>query len=72
MSQPRAASLIKSVEDLMAEKKAVVEKEKGFIDALNRVLTEMGYTLVPIPRRLAAGRSERPREAAGRAPPLRT
>lgn len=58
MPDPRANALMKAVEALLAEKRAVAEKEREFVDGLNRVLTEMGYQVA---QRSAGGASGRPR-----------
>jgi hypothetical protein len=39
--------LLKSVESLLAERRALVDKEQQLIEHLNRVLPSMGYQVVP-------------------------
>jgi hypothetical protein len=39
--------LLKSVESLLAEKRALADKEQQLIEHLNRVLPSMGYQVVP-------------------------
>ena len=60
-----AADLSKSVRSLLAEREAVVEKEKGLIKDLNIVLVKMGYEVVPL-RNGVVGRPGRKRR--GRPP----
>lgn len=46
MPEPREDTLVKSVEGLLAEKQALVAREKKLIEDLNAVLGKMGYRVV--------------------------
>ena len=61
MPEPKGGALVKSVESLLAEKRAVAEKEKELIEGLNRVLTQMGYEVVPMKASAPNGRKGRRR-----------
>ena len=61
MPEPKGGALVKSVESLLAEKRAVAEKEKELIEGLNRVLTQMGYEVVPTKVTAPNGRKGRRR-----------
>ena len=67
MAESKTDALVKSVETLVAEKLAVTAKEKGLIDALNAVLSKMGYRVVAtsaVPKR----RGRPPGKRRGRPP----
>jgi hypothetical protein len=49
VAESKIDARVKSVETLVAEKLAVTAKEKGLIDALNAVLSKMGYRVTPRP-----------------------
>lgn len=51
MAEPKDDPLVRSVENLRAEKEAVAAKEKKLIEELNAVLKKMGYHVVRIPPR---------------------
>ena len=55
-------TLVKSVDDLLAERQAVVEKERELVQSLNGALRKMGYEVVPVD----GGVADRPRR--GRPP----
>ncbi len=57
--------LLKSVESLLAEKRALADKEQQLIEHLNRVLPSMGYQVVP--RSAAAARTSRRANSRGSA-----
>ncbi len=59
MPEPKGGALVKSVESLLAEKRAVSEKEKELIEGLNRVLTQMGYEVAPMKASVSNGRRRR-------------
>src|SRR5262245_35068738 len=42
-----ATDVVKLVQSVVAEKTAIASKERHLIDSLNRVLSEMGYQVVP-------------------------
>ncbi len=47
MPRPTADPLAKSVESLLSERRAVTAKERVLVHRLNRLLTKMGYEVVP-------------------------
>ncbi len=47
MPKRKTDTLTKSVQALLVERRAVGEKEKGLIRRLNKVLTKIGYAVVP-------------------------
>lgn len=53
MPEMKPEALVKSVEDLLAEKQEVEKKEQALVQALNSALHKMGYAVVP-------GNSEKP------------
>jgi hypothetical protein len=61
--------LMKLVESVLAEKRALDQKERQLIDSLNRVLPDMGYQVVPTSdgRAAAVSRRGRGRRAAAAA-----
>ena len=62
MADPKTDALVKSLENLVAEKQAVTSKEKELIDGLNAVLSKMGYRVVAataVPKR--RGRPPKPK-----------
>jgi hypothetical protein len=46
VADSKTNALIKSLENLVAEKQAVSSKEKELVDGLNAVLSKMGYRVV--------------------------
>ena len=46
MAEPKEDGLVKSVENLLADKSALVVREKRLIEELNAVLGKMGYRVV--------------------------
>ena len=46
MADTKTETLVKSVEDLLAEKQAVASRERELIEGLNAVLAKMGYQVV--------------------------
>jgi hypothetical protein len=46
VTEPKTAALVKSLEELVAEKLAVTSKERELVDGLNAVLAKMGYRVV--------------------------
>ena len=46
MAEPKEDGLVKSVETLLADKEALVVREKKLIEDLNGVLAKMGYKVV--------------------------
>jgi hypothetical protein len=44
-----ADSVVKMLEQMVAERRAVSDKEQQMVQELNRVLKEMGYQVLPIP-----------------------
>jgi hypothetical protein len=46
VADAKTDTLVKSVEDLLAEKEAVASREKELIEGLNAVLAKMGYQVV--------------------------
>ena len=61
MAHARTDALVKSVENLLTEKQAVAEREKVLVQALNTVLTKMGYEVVPRGPAATNGRRRRRR-----------
>jgi hypothetical protein len=61
MADARTDALVKSVGNLLKEKQAVAEREKVLVQALNTVLTKMGYAVVPRGPAAANGRRRRRR-----------
>jgi hypothetical protein len=65
-----ATDVVKMVQSVVAEKTAIASKERQLIDNLNRVLSDMGYQVVPtvrgVPRR---GRASGPVRGAERTLP---
>ena len=43
-----AGDAVKSVEQLLSEKEAIVGKERKLIEGLNTALARMGYRIVPV------------------------
>ncbi len=70
----RRAGLFESVEALLADKRALLVKEKGLLKTLNRVLTKIGYEAVPTDSivRPVRRRGRRPRRKPGRPRKRRT
>jgi hypothetical protein len=46
MAEGKEDGLVKSVENLLADKEALVVREKKLIEELNAVLAKMGYRVV--------------------------
>jgi hypothetical protein len=46
VAESKTAALVKSLEELVAEKQAVTSKEQELVDGLNAVLAKMGYRVV--------------------------
>lgn len=44
-----AESLTRSIQSLVAQKRALTAREKQLIERLNRVLPSIGYRVVPLP-----------------------
>lgn len=65
------ATLVKSVEALLSEKQAVVQREKELVESLNRVLNQMGYAVVARRDGQPAGIPRRRRRRRGRRGPGR-
>jgi hypothetical protein len=75
VAEPKEDGIVKSVENLLAEKEALAEREKKLIEGLNTVLGKMGYRVVAIkPGAHAAGagtggkRGRPPGSGKGQAP----
>lgn len=67
MPERKTDVLAKSLENLVAERKAVETMEKKLARALGRALARMGYWVVALGGRAADGRGrQRPRRAGGR------
>lgn len=66
MVEPKTETLVKAVESLLTEKRAIMEKEQGLIKALNRVLAHLGYEVVATTTAPAARRGRRPGRKPGR------
>ena len=65
-----ATDVVKLVQSVVAEKTAIASKERHLIESLNRVLSEMGYQVVPLVRSLGRrGRSSGPVRGAARTLP---
>lgn len=62
VSEMKPETLVKSVDDLLAERQAVAEKERELVQSLNGALRKMGYEVVPVD----GGIADRPRR--GRPP----
>ena len=76
MMDAKSEALLKSLEDLLAEKQVVGKKERVLVQALNSALRKMGYEVVPIHsakpavRRISRGRPPgRPRKRRGQGRP---
>lgn len=67
MAKPRTDELGKILKGLLSERRAIAEKEKQFIGALNRVLGQMGYRVTPA-RGAAPAEAAPPRRRRGRRP----
>jgi hypothetical protein len=61
MREPKADSLVRSVQGLLAEKEAVAAKEKQLVVRLGAALMKIGYRVVP----MDSGAPERPRRPRG-------
>lgn len=61
-------TLVKSVDDLLAERQAVVKKERELVQSLNGALRKMGYEVVPVDG-VAAVRPRRGRPPGSRGRP---
>ncbi|TLY18889.1 MAG: hypothetical protein E6K68_10650 [Nitrospirae bacterium] len=48
MTEAKSGALMKSVEDLLAEKQVLGEKERELVQSLNSALRKVGYEVVPI------------------------
>jgi hypothetical protein len=48
MMDAKSEALMKSVEDLLLEKRVVGKKERELVQSLNSALRKMGYEVVPI------------------------
>jgi hypothetical protein len=46
MMDPKSEALLKSVHELLAEKRVVGKKEQELVQSLNRTLRKMGYVVV--------------------------
>ena len=76
MPRPKTDPLVASVESLLSERRAVTAKERVLMHRLNRVLTKMGYEVVPrrngqVVRRRRRRRRGRPPSTARSRPPKR-
>jgi len=59
MMDPKSEALMKSVEDLLLEKRVVGKKERELVQSLNAALRKMGYEVVPIHSTSSAVRQNR-------------
>jgi len=64
MADARRDALVRSVEALLAEKRAVSAKERELIGTLNRLLAPMGYAVVARGAAAPAAAGRRRRRAA--------
>jgi len=48
MMDAKSETLVKSLHDLLAEKRVVGKKERELVQSLNSALRKMGYKVVPI------------------------
>ena len=55
MAESKDDGIVKSVENLLAEKQAIAAKEKKLIEDLNAMLGKMGYRVVSAKTSHAAG-----------------
>ena len=55
-----ASDLVKSVQELLSEKEAIVSKERELIESLDAALQRMGYRIVPVTATPAVRRRGRP------------
>ncbi len=46
-NKSKRAELFESVQAVLAEKRALLVRQKGLIETLNRVLSKIGYSAVP-------------------------
>jgi len=77
MMDAKSEALLKSLEDLLLEKRVVGKKERKLVQSLNSALRKMGYEVLPI-HSAEPARSGRPpgrprkRRGPGRPPKIRT
>ena len=77
MMDAKSEALLKSLEDLLLEKRVVGKKERKLVQSLNSALRKMGYEVVPIHSDGPARRGRPPgrprkRRGPGRPPKIRT
>ena len=66
MMEAKSEALVKSVEDLLLEKRVVGKKERELVQSLNAALRKMGYKVVPIHSAKPAVRRNGPGRPPGR------
>ena len=66
MTEAKSGALMKSVEDLLAEKQVLGEKERELVQSLNSALRKVGYEVVPIHSAKPAVRRSRRGRPPGR------
>jgi len=66
MTEAKSGALMKSVEDLLAEKQVLGEKERELVQSLNSALRKVGYEVVPIHSAKPAVRRNRRGRPPGR------
>jgi len=66
MVDPKSEALVKSLHDLLAEKRVVGKKERELVQSLNSALRKMGYEVVPIYSAKPAFRRNGPGRPPGR------
>ena len=66
MTEAKSGALMKSVEDLLAEKQVLGEKERELVQSLNSALRKVGYEVVPIHSENPAVRRNRRGRPPGR------
>lgn len=66
MRKPKLGTLSKSFDSLLAEKRSLVEKEKGLIAKLNNVLQQIGYRVEPTRSAVATATHNGRRKSRGR------
>ena len=66
MMEAKSEALVKSVEDLLLEKRVVGKKERELVQALNSALRKVGYEVVPIHSAKPAVRRNGPGRPPGR------
>lgn len=65
MAEPKEDGLVRSVEGLLADKQALVAREKKLIEDLNAVLGKMGYRVVANKTAAGAGTGRGPGRPPG-------